>query len=83
MTWKDPNLSAAFLTAGNVAVMLLLLSGDAASWVLFGLVFGVLPLGLVARLSGFDQSVRETLARSPTPVGSSSVQSSYFESHIR
>jgi hypothetical protein len=82
VTWKDPNLSAAFLTAGNVAVILLVLSGDAASWVLFGLVFGVLPLGLVARLSGFDRTVRDTLARSPTPVGSPSDQSSYFESHI-
>ena len=83
VTWKDPNLSAAFLTAGNLAVVLLLLSGDAASWVLFGLVFGVLPLGLVARLSGFDQTVRDMLVRSPSPAGSAQQQSqSYFESHI-
>ena len=66
VTWRDPNLSAAFLTVGNVVVALLLASGDALSWLLFALVFGVLPLGLAARLTGYDQNLRRMPA---TPLG--------------
>jgi hypothetical protein len=80
VTWKDPNLSAAFLTAGNLGVLILLLSGDAASWVLFALVFGVLPIGLIARLTGLDQQVRSYLTRAPADQDKSTP--SYYESHI-
>lgn len=80
VTWKDPNLSAAFLTAGNLGVLLLLLTGNALSWALFALVFGVLPLGLIARLTGADLNVRKSLSRRPsTDEGS---VPSYYETHV-
>lgn len=78
VSWSDHNLSAAFLTAGNFIVLLLLLSRDAISWFLFGLVFGVLPLGLAARLAGMDKNVRMSLS----PKSSGSNTPSYYESHI-
>jgi hypothetical protein len=79
--WKDPNLSAAFLTTGNLVVLLLVLSGNALSWVLFALVFGVLPLGLAARLTGADKSFRESLTSSSGPSSGSSTPS-YYETHV-
>ena len=72
VTWRDPNLSAAFLTVGNLVVALLLVSGDALSWLLFALVFGVLPLGLAARLSGYDANLRKLPA---TPLSDASSHS--------
>ena len=74
ITWKDPSLSAAFLTVGNAFVLLMLLSGDALSWLQFLVVYAVLPLGLVARLTGFDQSIRLTSS-------SSAKVRTYYESH--
>lgn len=79
ITWKDPNLSAAFLTGGNVLVFLLLVSGNAlAAWIQFVVVFGLIPLGFVARLAGFDKQLSE-LARPGTPHEKAR---SYYESHF-
>ena len=82
VTWKDPNLSAAFLTAGNLVVLLLLLSGNAISWALFGIVFGVLPLGLVARLTGSEKNVRRSLSPRPSSTDGTTSGPSYYETHI-
>jgi hypothetical protein len=76
ITWKDPSLSAAFLTVGNAIVLLLLLSGDALSWLQFVIVYGVLPLGLVARLTGLDRSVRFSNAASAAKARN------YYEVHV-
>ena len=75
ITWKDPNLSAAFLTVGNAVVLLVLLAGDALSWLQFFIVYGVLPLGLVARLTGLDRSVQFSES-------SSAMARSYYEAHF-
>jgi hypothetical protein len=60
MKWEDPNTSAAVLTIGNI-LMLLLLNDDPIAWLQFMIVFGVLPIGLVARVSGMDTRIREQL----------------------
>jgi hypothetical protein len=57
INWEDPNLSASFLTVGNLAVLFLTFSSDVSSWLLFLVIWGVFPLGLVARLGGFENQV--------------------------
>ena len=76
ITWRDPNLSAAFLTVGNAVVLLLLLSGDALSWLQFLIVYGVLPLGLVARLTGMDRMIRFSNSASAAKARN------YYEVHV-
>lgn len=57
VTWEDPNLSASFLTVGNLAVAFLLFSANVSNWVLFLIVWGVFPLGLAARIGGFEKQL--------------------------
>lgn len=76
--WKDPNLSAAFLTGGNALVLLLLVSGNALAWVQFFIVFCLIPLGFAARLAGLDKHLAE-LVRPGSPHEQAR---SYYESHI-
>ena len=56
--WEDANVSAAVLTAGNLFV-LFLLNENPIAWIQFGVIFGILPLGLAARVFGFDANVRD------------------------
>lgn len=55
--WEDANVSAAVLTAGNLMV-LFLLNENPVAWLQFAIVFGLLPLGLAARVFGFDSTLR-------------------------
>ena len=76
--WRDPSLSAAFLTGGNLLVVLLLVSGDALAWLQFFLVFCVMPLGFIARLTGLDRYLSEISA----PASPHERARSYYETHV-
>jgi len=60
-SWEDANVSAAVLTAGNLFV-LFLLNENPIAWIQFGIIFGLLPLGLAARVFGFDTQLRNRLS---------------------
>ena len=62
-SWKDPSLSAAFLTAGNLVVLVSMFAADPFAWVQFFIVYGLLPLGLVARLGGLDKPILSACTR--------------------
>ena len=70
-SWEDANVSAAVLTAGNLFV-LFLLNENPIAWIQFCLIFGLLPLGLAARVFGFDSQIRERV---------SGISGSMFVSH--